>query len=163
MSPEAQQVIVQLGLAPLPVEGGFFRRLWTSTAKLPSGREAASSIYFLLTADDFSALHRMMVSEEIWHFHAGDAVDHAQFDPQQARVFLTKLGGNVLAGEFPQLLVRSGVWQGARLAPGGRHGWALIGCTVSPAWDPADFELGDRTALSAAFPENAALVRELTR
>ena len=163
MNAEAEQVIARLGLAPLPLEGGFFRRVWTSATKLPSGREAASNIYFLVTPEEFSALHRMIVSEEIWHFHAGDAVEHAQFDPRQGRVFLTTLGGNILAGEVPHVLVHGSVWQGARLAPGGRHGWALLGCTVSPAWDPADFELGNQAALNVAFPGNEALVRAFTR
>ncbi|MEO7415040.1 MAG: cupin domain-containing protein [Opitutaceae bacterium] len=163
MNAAAQQVITRLGLAPLPVEGGFFRSLWTSASKLPSGRGAASSIYFLMTPDGFSALHRMAVSEEIWHFYSGDAVKHVQFDPHQGRVSITRLGPDVLGGELPQLLVPGGVWQGACLAPGGSHGWALIGCIVSPAWDPADFELGDRHALGSAFPGNDGLVRELTR
>jgi uncharacterized protein len=162
MNPEAQQVIARLGLEPLPVEGGYFRAIWTSRTLLVSGRAAASSIYFLMTPGEFSALHRL-AAEEIWHFHAGDAIEHVQMDPAVGRVTTVRLGPDVLAGDQPQRWISSGVWQGARIAPGGRRGWALAGCTVSPAWDQAEFELGNADALRLAFPGNDALVRELTR
>src|SRR5687767_4055852 len=116
MTPEARQIIAQLELAPLPREGGYFRVVWTSTTRLPSGRAGTSAIYFLITDDDFSALHRLR-AEELWHFHAGDAVDHVQLDPANKSVTRIRLGPDVLARDQPQLIVRGGVWQGARLAP----------------------------------------------
>jgi predicted cupin superfamily sugar epimerase len=162
MNPQAQHIIAQLGLVPLPLEGGYFRETWTSAAMLASGRAASSAIYFFMAPGEFSALHRM-AAEEVWHFYSGDAVEHLQLDPSEGRVTLTKLGSDVTAGERPQLSIPSGIWQGARLAPGGRHSWALLGCTVSPAWDQAEFELGDRAALQLAFPGNDTLIRTLTR
>lgn len=155
-------MIDRLGLEPLPVEGGYFRAGWTSRVLLPSGRAAASSIYFLMTPDGFSALHRL-AGEELWHFHAGDAVEHVQMDPATGQVTVVRLGPEVLAGDQPRLVVPGGVWQGARLAPDGLRGWCLIGCMVAPAWDPAEFELGNADALRRAFPGNDGWVRELTR
>jgi uncharacterized protein len=162
MNPEAQHVIDRLGLEPLPAEGGYFRAVWTSATLLPSGRAAASAIYFLLTPGEFSAWHRL-AAEELWHFAAGDPIDHVQLDPATGRVAVARLGPEVATGDLPQLLVRGGVWQGARLAPGGRRGWALVGCTVSPAWDQAEFELGNADDLCRTFPGNDVWVRELTR
>ena len=152
-----------LGLAPLAHEGGYFRQTWR--------REASSAIYFLLTQEDFSALHRLRRADETWHFYAGDTLQHAMLGPGDAVARLTTLGNDVLAGETPQLLVPAGVWQGARLAPSGkgapatapRAGWALVGCTLAPAWDDKDFELADRAALEREFPGAAALIRALTR
>ena len=67
---------------------------------------------------------------------------------------------------LPQALVPAGSWQGARLA-GGPHlpadrAWALVSCVVTPGFDFDDFELGDRDALLAAYPQHAEIVRELT-
>ena len=69
-------------------------------------------------------------------------------------------------GLLSQALVPAGSWQGARLA-GGPHlpadnAWALVSCVVTPGFDFEDFELGDREALLASFPQHAGLVRELT-
>jgi predicted cupin superfamily sugar epimerase len=50
----------------------------------------------------------------------------------------------------PQLVVPAGTWQGSRLAEGGA--WALLGTTVSPGFDYADYERGDRAALAAGWP-----------
>lgn len=162
MNTEALKVIAKLGLMPLPREGGFYRLTWISAERLTSGRAAGSAIFFLITRDEFSGLHRMR-AEELWHFHAGDAVDHVQLDPADQSLSRTQLGGNVLAGEVPQLIVPGGIWQGAKLAPRAERGWALLGCTLSPAWDEAEFELAQRNALAREFPLQAELVREFTR
>ena len=73
----------------------------------------------------------------------------------------TRLGPDILNGQRPLLVVPADTWQGARLAPGGR--WALLGCTLSPAWDEREFRLGDRTPLTSAFPLWAEEIRALTR
>lgn len=162
MNAEAQQVIAKLGLVPLPREGGFYRLTWVSAQRMPDGRAAGSAIYFLITPDEFSAFHRL-AGEELWHFHAGDPVDHVQLDPLSARVRTTRLGSNIVAGHVPRLGVAGGIWQGAKLAAGGSRGWALLGCSLVPAWDEKEFEIADTGALLLAFPEHAAIVRELTR
>ena len=38
-----------------------------------------------------------------------------------------------------------------------------MGTTMAPAYEQADFELGDRAALIAAYPQRAELIRALTR
>jgi len=152
---EASQIVAALGLVPLPREGGFFRQTWRSAA--------SSAIYFLLTSKDFSAFHRLRRSDEVWHFYAGDSVEHVMLEPDSRTPRVTTLGDKVITGAVPQLVVPVDVWQGARLAPGGAAGWALLGCTLAPAWDEKDFELAEREALLGAFPAAAAHINALTR
>lgn len=161
MNTEAAAIVARLGLAPLPLEGGFFRRTWTGPASAPGARSAGTAIYFLMTPDPdgFSALHRLD-TDEVWCWHAGDAAEHVQLGaPPQ----LTRLGGDALAGETPQLVVSAGAWQGARLAPGGSRGWALFTCTMAPGWADAAAAYGRREALRAEFPAATAWIDALTR
>lgn len=170
MTDQAKALIARLGLQPLPHEGGFFRQTWTSPTRLPNGRSAGSAITFLLTDADFSALHRMP-TDELWFFHAGDVVEHVQLVNSQADPVITRLGINLANGEIPQLIVRGGNWQGARLIPRDdkfadppvKHGWALMSCTMAPAWDEREFTLGNSTQLLGEFPRAARWIHGLTR
>jgi predicted cupin superfamily sugar epimerase len=165
MNAEAEQLISKLGLLPLPGEGGYFAQTWTSSSVGPGGRAMGSAILFLITDTGFSALHRLGL-EELWHFHAGDAVILTQIDPKAGSLRTFVLGPDVTGSQVPQVLVPAGIWQGARLAPAaasGHRGWALLGCTLTPAWDEKEFELGQRQALVRDFPAHAGAITELTR
>ncbi len=121
-----------------------------------------SAIQYLITPEGFSALHRLRTAE-IWHFHAGDPVAHVQLDPLNATARTTRLGAAITDGEQAQLVVARDVWQGTRLATGGTRGWALLGCTLAPARDERDWELGIQEDLLAKYPAAAVLIRGLTR
>ena len=155
----ADEIVRTLDLQPHP-EGGFFKEIYRAEAvvQTPRGpRPASTAIYFLLTEGSFSALHRI-ASDEAWHFYAGDAVEIVTLDetePNGARRDLR------LDARQPFALVRARTWFGARVAAGGAY--ALVGCTVAPGFDFADFELGGRAVLTARFPAHAAIVAELTR
>jgi predicted cupin superfamily sugar epimerase len=150
--PTAAEMIDLLQLEPLPIEGGFFKRTYTSAATRANGRPVCTAIYFLLTPTGFSALHSLQ-TDELWHFYAGDPVEHLTLDPATGTGTKTVLGIDFARGHRPQLTVRGGVWQGARLAPGeARNHWALIGCTLAPGWDEREFILGARDRLTASFP-----------
>lgn len=153
MNAAARELIAALQLAPLPQEGGYFRATWRSTT--------SSAIYFLLTTEDFSALHRLE-QDEVWHFYSGDPIEHAQLDPRDGTARLHRMGPAVLAGDRPQVIVPGGMWQGARLAEA-KRGYALVGCTVSPPWDERGFALGARSDLEREFPAHGALIARLTR
>ncbi|MBX3270386.1 MAG: cupin domain-containing protein [Sandaracinaceae bacterium] len=166
----AEELAERLGLAPHP-EGGFYRetyratRAWPAEA-LPQGapRAASTAIYFLVPEGSFSALHRI-ASDELWHFHAGASLEIVAFDPDGGR-HDRWLGLALDRGEAPQQVVPAGWLFGARLrAPrlGDAPPWALVGCTVAPGFDFADFELPPRAALLDALPAHHAIVRELTR
>jgi predicted cupin superfamily sugar epimerase len=66
----------------------------------------------------------------------------------------------------PQSLVSAGWWQGARVAGDAgqapERAWSLVSCVVTPGFDFADFELGRREALLAAFPQHRELVLAFT-
>lgn len=155
MNAAARQLIATLQLAPLPGEGGFFRPTWRNAT--------ASAIYFLITPEDFSALHRL-TQDELWHFYGGDRVEHVQLNPRNGALRVARLGPDVLAGDEPQVVVPAGHWQGARIAAGpAALGWSLLGCTLSPPWDECGFDLGNRADLLARFPVENAWIHALTR
>jgi len=158
----AEEIKSLLKLEPLAVEGGFYRRTFASasTVELPRGeRLLGSAIYYLLEAGDFSAIHRLE-SDEIYHFYLGDPVEMLQLFPDGSSAVFT-LGPDLQAGQHVQLVVPAGVWQGARLVYDGRV--ALLGCTVTPGFDDADFRNGEYAALVAKWPLEAERINELTR
>jgi predicted cupin superfamily sugar epimerase len=160
----ADEVIERLGLLAHP-EGGFYAETFRAEA-LPFGlpgrgeRSASTAIYFLLRAQDFSALH-VVSSDEVWHHYLGDALELHCFDGA-GRHRQVRLGAAIAAGERPQHVVLRGELQAARVTPG-PHGFALCGCTVAPGFDFADFRMPGRAELLAQLPQHAELVTALTR
>jgi predicted cupin superfamily sugar epimerase len=156
--PTAQQLIAALNLKPLEPEGGFFRETYRC-ADQHAGRSLGTAIYYLLTPETFSEMHRLK-ADEVYHFYLGDLVDMLQLEPD-GRGRIVRLGPNVLAGQLPQCLVPRGVWQGSRLAPGGA--FALMGTTVTPGFEFADYEGGKYEALAEQYPAFSEVIRRLTR
>lgn len=166
----ANDLIALLDLEPLPVEGGCFRQTWHSRDIVPAGaldprygrpKAAGTAIYYLLTdeQDSFSALHRLP-TDEVFHFYLGDPVEQLLLHPGGRHEIVT-LGPDLRAGQRVQSVVPRGVWQGARLAAGGR--FALLGTTMAPGFDPLDYEGGIRAPLAAEYPAAAAIIEALTR
>jgi predicted cupin superfamily sugar epimerase len=157
-----------LGLVPLEGEGGWFSETYRASQTVPAGapgtgrtgdRSLATAIYYLLTPETFSAMHRLR-SDEVFHFYLGDPVEMLQLLPGgEGRMVV--LGTDLGAGMRPQVVVPRGVWQGTRLLAGGRL--ALLGTTVSPGFDPEDYEQGDRDLLVAAYPDFRERITALTR
>ncbi len=166
-APSANDVIALLGLRPLPREGGYFIETFRGEAVAAGvsdaneGRSVKTAIYYLMTPHAFSALHRLP-SPELFHFYLGDPVEQLLLFPDGTGR-LVRLADDLLAGERPQSLVPGGVWQGARLAAGGDHGFALLGTTMAPGFDFADYEGGRREELTRAYPAFRALIEALTR
>lgn len=158
----ADQIKKLLNLDPHPVEGGYFRRTFTSAANLdlPRGtRPQGTAIYYLLEAGAFSELH-MLDSDEMFHFYLGDPVEMLQLYPDGRSAVLT-LGQDLAAGQQVQLLVPAGVWQGTRLIGEGKM--ALLGCTVVPGFNYADYHNAGYEELVAKWPEQGERIRALTR
>ncbi|HEX6790090.1 MAG TPA: cupin domain-containing protein [Candidatus Krumholzibacteria bacterium] len=158
----ADDILRLLRLEPLPREGGFFRETFRSALRVRSAagdeRDAATAIYYLLTPGVFSALHRLP-GDEVFHFYLGDPVEMLQLHPD-GRPDTVVLGTDIGTGMQPQVVVPGGVWQGTRLRPGGR--FALMGTTMSPGFDPRDYEPGDRAALLQSHPNARDLIIALT-
>jgi predicted cupin superfamily sugar epimerase len=163
----AQYWIDRLSLCPHP-EGGYFRVTYQSSLTivqdaLPSvfhgDRYASTAIYFLLAEKDFSAFHRI-ASDELWHFYAGSALIVYVIDPEGNDSEL-HLGNGFEAGEVFQAAVKAGCWFASRLK--NPAGFALVGCTVAPGFDFADFEMAKRVELTTAYPKHRELIEALTR
>jgi uncharacterized protein len=163
----AEELISRLNLARHP-EGGWYRESYRSAGTirgdlLPDRREGERSIctaiYFLLGPGEFSALHRIR-SDELWHFYAGAALTVHVITPR-GEYYPLRLGADIVAGEQFQAVVPSGCWFGAEVPVTGSY--SLVGCTVAPGFDFADFEMGDREQLLQLFPTHDSIIRSLTR
>jgi len=158
----ADEIKDKLGLAAHPVEGGYFRRTYTSAAALELARgvrAAGSAIYYLLEPGTFSEMH-VLDSDEIFHFYLGDPVEMLQlYEDGSSAVFV--LGPDLAAGQHVQLMVPAGVWQGTGLLGDGKV--ALLGCSVTPGFDYADYRNAGAEELIARWPHEAERIRALTR
>jgi uncharacterized protein len=162
-TPTASEIIELLGLEPLPAEGGYYAETWRGDplGTAGAGRHYGSAIYYLMTPDAFSAMHRLP-TDEVFHFYAGDPVEQLLLLPDGTGT-VQRLGNELLEEERPQAIAPGGAWQGSRIRPRGRYGFALVGTTMAPGFHFDDYEHGDRAHLSALYPEWAELIRKLTR
>jgi len=158
----AGEIKTLLNLKPHPIEGGSFRRTYASegTVELARGpRHLGTAIYYLLEPGTFSEMH-LLDADEILHFYLGDPVEMLQLYPDgRSAVFI--LGPDLAAGQHVQLVVPAGVWQGTRLLCDGNV--ALLGCTVTPGFDFADYRSGSYDKLVDQWPAEAVRIRALTR
>jgi predicted cupin superfamily sugar epimerase len=168
----AEELKKLLRLDPHPREGGWFRQTWRAQEPIPpdalpsryvaardAGRAAGTAIYYLLEPNTFSEMHRL-ASDEVFHFYLGDPVEMLQLWPDGTGRRMV-LGKDLAGDELPQTTVPHGIWQGSRLIPGGQV--ALMGCTVSPGFEYADYESGNRAELMLGWPEWAEFIHYLTR
>ena len=162
-----EEIIERLGMQPHLEEGGYFVETYKSEESVPrvglperypSERAFGTAIFYLLTPDTCSALHRL-ASDEIFHFYLGDPVTMLQLHPGRSSRVLT-LGHDILLGQELQVVVPKGTWQGSFLNEGGE--FALLGCTVAPGFDYADYEHASREALLDQYPDQRELIIRLT-
>ncbi|MGC4063970.1 MAG: cupin domain-containing protein [Polyangiaceae bacterium] len=170
MTSTAQRLIESYGLERHP-EGGYYRETHRATQRVTRDESdlelafnrrslsASTAILYLLEKDDFSALHRIQ-SDEVWHFYAGDPLRVVTLKPSGEREDFM-LGANLDRGERFQACVPAARWFGAHLET--NRGFCLVGCTVAPGFEFADFELGTRSKLLEMYPQHAAIVQALTR
>ena len=158
----ADEIKTLLKLAPHPVEGGWFLRTYASAGmvELTRGqRHLGTAIYYLLEPGTFSEMH-VLDSDEIFHFYLGDPVEMLQLFPDGRSTLLT-LGRDLGVGEQVQVVVPAGVWQGTRRKGDGKV--ALLGCTVTPGFDFADYRGGSYAELVERWPGEKERIRGLTR
>jgi predicted cupin superfamily sugar epimerase len=149
MTLEANDIIRILGLEPLPHEGG----MWVESYR----DRHSGAIYFLIRDGDFSAMHRL-TGPEIWHFYAGSPVQMLALLPDRS-VREPILGPDLSSGQRPQVIVPSGVWQGASTT----GAWSLLGTTMAPPFHDDGFELGHAETLEERYPSARDRIRALTR
>lgn len=156
-----------LALQPHP-EGGYYCESYRSPTRitLPQGeRHCSTAIYYLLVGTQISRLHRLR-ADEVWHFYQGVGlwVHELTFTGEH---HIHRLGMDLAQGYRPQVVISAGHWFCAEVAPGpeepgDRDRTCLVGCTVSPGFEFADFEIGDRTTLLAQYPQHQALIERFT-
>jgi len=164
---KAHQWIDGLELRGHP-EGGYYRESYRSDeimsrehlpARFSGDRAFSTAIYYLLEGEDFSALH-VIKSDELFHFYDGSSLTVHVIDPDGTHTVI-RLGRNITAGEVPQAVVRAGRLFGALVED--TTSFALVGCTVAPGFDFADFEVPDRAQLLSRYPQHRKLIERLTR
>src|ERR1700744_6034731 len=172
----ADEVKRLLGLAPHPRGGGWFVQMYQASEMISAEnfandryggpRGTGTAIYYLLEPDTFNEMH-VLESDEIFHHYAGDAVEMLQLHPDGSSTRVV-IGNDLRAGERPQVVVSRRVWQGSRLLPSAQQsgdacGWALLGCTVSPGFEYADYSSAPRAELIARWPDEAEMITALSR
>ncbi len=148
-------------------EGGWYRENYRSDEEIPENglpkryggkRSFGTAIYFMLEKSDFSAFHRVK-SDEIWHYYAGSSVIIHQIS-SEGKYISVQLGSDIESGQQFQYTVPAGRWFAAETFGGA---FSLVGCTVAPGFDFADFEMADRETLLKSYPEHSRLISRLTR
>lgn len=163
----AQDVIRLLNLQPHPIEGGHFRETHRCDLTLPASalpahrieRSASTAIYYLLIAGAVSEMHQLP-GEEVYHHYLGDPLETLLLYPD-GHGELRLVGNDLANGHEPQMTIASDVWQGSTPAVG-PHGFALIGATMAPGFDYADYRRGNRASLQTGWPKFAERIEKLT-
>lgn len=159
--------IKHLQLQPHP-EGGFFKENYRSEGVISSGclpagfsgdRNYSTAIYFLLRQGDYSAFHRI-ASDECWHFYEGGTL-LVHVINKDGKYSCIRLGRKIDEGEVFQFVVPANCWFASEPAPGTE--FTLVGCTVAPGFDFADFEMAEAKNLSNLFPQHQPIVQRLCR
>ncbi|HUC81440.1 MAG TPA: cupin domain-containing protein [Flavisolibacter sp.] len=163
----AEYLVNQLQLLPHP-EGGFYKETYRSNEGMDAHclpqrfggeRSFSTAIYFLLRKGEFSAFHRIK-SDEGWHFYAGGGLRIHVIDAEGNYSFI-RLGAKLDEGEVFQAVVPAGCWFASEPEVGTE--FSLVGCTVSPGFDFADFEMAGVAQLSKEFPQHSSLISRLCR
>ena len=108
-------IITRHDLSPLPGEGGYFRFIDTFG-------ENSGCIYYLITRDTFSSLHRL-TDDEMWFFLEGGEAEQLIIHPD-GREEVRKLSASCRSS-----LVKAECWQGTKLRSGE---YALFSTVMSP-------------------------------
>jgi predicted cupin superfamily sugar epimerase len=163
MHARAAKLIAQLSLQPHP-EGGYYREVFRSGCLVTpadgrGARAALTTIYFLLPAGAASRWHRV-TSDEVWHFYEGGPLELLELDTGCRT--LSRHGLAALAADSqaaPTCTIPAGHWQAARTL----GDYTLVGCTVGPGFDFADFmmladDAAHATRVRSQWPELATLI-----
>ncbi|WP_338845200.1 cupin domain-containing protein [Massilia sp. W12] len=149
------------------IEGGAYKEHYRAALTLPhsslsaahqGARNASTAIYFLLEHGEFSGFHKL-ASDEVLHFYDGAPMHVYEIDAA-AQMHHHVLGRDLAAGQRFSLVIPGGHWFALRCETA--QSFALIGCTVAPGFDFADFQMDDRASLLAQFPQHAQLITEMT-
>lgn len=166
MTTSINKIIKALDLTAHP-EGGYYKETYRSKGEIEESnlnstykgkRNYSTGIYFLLTSDSFSALHRIK-QDEIWHFYDGSPI-RLHVISETGIYSVHSIGRDIFNGEVPQYVVPGGCWFAAEVI--NKDSYSLVGCTVSPGFSFEDFELKNKKELISLFPEQEGIISKLT-
>jgi len=150
-----QDWINRLNLIPHP-EGGYYQRIYTSPVS-HNDSPTATSIHYLLEAEDFSAWHRIQ-QDELWFFHEGRPLIIRQL-LASGQLIEHELGGT----SSISLLVPANTWFCAEPITNDQQPYSLVSCVVTPGFDFKDFELGNADELVNLYPQHRDIICRLCR
>nr|WP_320051231.1 cupin domain-containing protein [uncultured Desulfuromonas sp.] len=132
-----QHLIDRLNLIPHP-EGGFYREVYRSEQIVTSSatttqRSALTHIYFLLVRGQVSRFHRVL-HDEVWNYYEGAPLRLVRW--RDATIEEQCIGPD--AAEYCTTIV-GGDFQGAESC----GDYTLVGCSVAPGFEFADFSFAD--------------------
>ena len=162
---EATRIIKKLRLTSHP-EGGYFKETYRAKQKIDGNvlqknfigvRNISTSIYFLLDGYQVSLFHKIK-SDELWHFYKGSPIILHCLNNNDYKKIL--VGNNFSKGELPQCVIEAGTWFAAEVK--NKKSYSLVGCTVAPGFDFADFKLAKRSELLKRFPNREKLILRFT-
>lgn len=165
MSSRVDYLIEKLNLKAHP-EGGFFKETYRCEEsvkkenlhpRFTGDRAHSTSIYFLLTSENYSALHKIQ-SDEMWHHYEGGTLEIYSIN-DAGKLTVHQLGKNFENNEQPQIVIKAGEWFGSKVKD--KDSYALVGCTVSPGFDFEDFVMGDKEELLKLFPQHKEVIENL--
>jgi predicted cupin superfamily sugar epimerase len=171
-SPRAADLIRKLALQPHP-EGGWYREIYRSPTRVETARgsrSALTTIYYLLEQNQLSRWH-VVQADELWHFYAGSPLELLAYTPgtrkferyvldcvsaaepvgaanaagQAAVASGADMAAADEAGATSVSVIPTGVWQAARSL----GEYSLVGCTVGPGFEFADFQFVSALAAHA--------------
>lgn len=153
--------IEQLGLIPHP-EGGFYKESFRSSqhvqkANYAGNRSACTSIYYLLSENDYSSFHRLD-ADEIWYFHLGAPL-HIHVIDQEGTHVVHELSDQA-SGQL-SVIIPAGLWFAAEIPS--RIGYTLASCAVAPGFEFSTFEMAKKESMAQNFPEHTVLIHKLCR
>ena len=157
-------IVRTLNLQPHP-ERGYYSETYRAPADVQSDahggqRSASTAIYFFISAEEPATFLHRLISDEVFHLYDGGPLEILRLFPD-GTWDVPVLGMNLEAGERPQVVIPAGTWFGTELRRGASH--CLVGCTVAPGFEFADFELAHGPELEARYPEAAARIRRMSR
>lgn len=170
---DPQDIIKRLKLQPNTAEGGYFADVYTSAIEIPNkdlpgftpvkeNRPICSAIYYFLDGSDFSAMHKV-TGDMLYHFYSGDPVEmlllYPEGFPEQSETCI--FSNDMALDAHPMKLIPGGTWLGSRILSG--KNYALMGVTMSPGFNPADYSIGKREELIKQYPQQKDLITQLTR
>ena len=164
---EADQLIEQLSLTPVPVGGHFAPGPCGAETLLAAGlperfvgdRRLYTSNFYLLKAGEVLRLHTLNQDEQ-WYFHRGSAVRLHIFSDDNTYSSVD-IGEDVDQGQVLHAIAPHDQWFGGELLG---PGFALVSCSLAPGYDARDSSTATPEqieALKGVFPQQAAILDRL--